>query len=259
MWIKGCGVRGSIGCYGRGPDFPGYVDGRQTAMRSLDWRAMLEQGHEYELRVTVGVRTWSDGALNSSFLDTTTYPFSGLLDVYYRFRYPGWVLQDENGGGQDVQDLGWALGRVQILSDQTYASWPSHEDPVFYPPYSNEYRHMVITSCNGFQHAMYDATCSRYTVGSAGIINTRTPASRIDPEGSCECSLARFSPLFFSPSRLLGRLRLVLLSLKQQTPPLAGCLWFCSGASPLAILRTHVLDLRAASRRGPGYHSRELV
>ena len=190
MWIKGCGVRGSIGCYGRGPDFPGYVDGRRTAMRSLDWRAMLEQGHEYELRVTMGVRSWSDGAMNSSFLDQPfTYAFSGFLDVYYGFRYPGWVLQDENGGGQDVQDLGWALGPATSMSDETYANWASAEETVFYPPYSAEYRHMVINACDGFQHALYDqGPCTASMVGGAGIINTRTAGARRDPIGSCECT-----------------------------------------------------------------------
>lgn len=191
MWIKGCGNRDSIGCYGKGPDSTRVRREDPGAMRSLDWRAMLERGGDYELRQSIGDCWASLQPANSGWqtcreLDRSdeTFDYDNYLDVRYSFRYPGWVMQDDSGG-DNVATVTWPLSAATIMSDNTGVSWAAsgpNQTTVFYPPYSISNRHTVVNGCYGFDTGLFNSVCSQ-GVGMAGIINTRSFRNNRSPPG----------------------------------------------------------------------------
>lgn len=181
LWIEGCGTTGSIGCYGLGPDMPGFDWSRRNDMRSLDWRSMLVQGQRYNLRQTVGV-----GYGNFTVRSNSWHELGGYLDVAYNFVYPGWVTQDTNGGGQAAEQLVWHLSSdntAPSIWDDTGVAWEDRLDRVaFYPPWGSQYRGQIVNGCSSYTYTSYNGRCGSGYSGSAGIVSMYSDVRR-DPPG----------------------------------------------------------------------------
>eukprot|EP00040_Diaphanoeca_grandis_P035300 m.221463 g.221463 ORF g.221463 m.221463 type:complete len:658 (-) comp33349_c0_seq1:81-2054(-) len=187
MWIEGCGHTGSIACFSRGPDIPGYrFDG--DTMRSLDWREMLNQGEKYQLRVTLarGQENFTASELEGG-VPFMMYSY-GAVDAAYTFTYPGFVTQDTNGGGEAPEDLVWNLTDVNRYIDTTGVRWSngysSTSSSAFYPPWSKSKTGFIVNGCNGYNYGrVTDRTCG-YITNSAGIINMDKLQGKNDPVGA---------------------------------------------------------------------------
>ena len=145
LWIKGAseGVPSNPN-----PEYDDYH------IQSVDWRKLMDQGEQYELR--------------QNFYKNNR---SAEVDIAYAFTYNGYVDQSSSNSNNRV----WVLDDRNVITDTSGINWdaPYNETTLFWLPLNTNFVGDVYTGCWGYDFSTFgcnavDQDTRRW--GNAGII-----------------------------------------------------------------------------------------